>query len=113
MGTGLLGGAARWLVATATWAAPRALEPHGARPRAPGTADPASAKPASLPSSAIAWYSFIGRMGALALRAAMPTNDDERAALVALLEALVTNGFPARRRGQVAADDHPSSGAGR
>ena len=64
-----------------------------------GTADPASAKPASLPSSGIAWYSFIGRMGALALRAAMPTtNDDERAALVALLEALVTNGFPARRR---------------
>ena len=64
-----------------------------------GTAAPASAKPASLPSSGIAWYSFIGRMGALALRAAMPTtNDDERAALVALLEALVTNGFPARRR---------------
>src|SRR6185369_9630193 len=36
--------------------------------------------------------------GCAALRAALPTtNADERAALVALLEALVANGYPARR----------------
>lgn len=55
-------------------------------------------KPTTLPRSGVAWQAFIGRMGALALRAALPTtNADERAALVALLEALVANGYPARR----------------
>ena len=55
----------------------------------------AASGPSTLPSSSVSWFDVIGRLGAVAYRAALPTiSDDDRAALTALLAAMAAQRFP-------------------
>ena len=57
----------------------------------------AQPQPVTLPSASTPWYSPLGRLGAVALRASLSTTpDDDRVTLAAYLDALAKHGYPSR-----------------